>query len=423
MAYSYCGIDFGTSNSTVGIWQDNKATLSPLENNHTTIPTAIFFDYEDPATLYGREAVATYIEGVEGRLMKSLKSVLGSSLMEEKTIINRQRTSFVEIIGSFLKHLKITAEAQAGTPLENVVLGRPVYFVDGNDEADRSAQNALEQAARDQGFRDIQFQYEPIAAALDFEQTVSEEKLAFIVDIGGGTSDFSIVKVSPENKIKKDRRDDVLANLGVHIGGTDFDRELDLAKIMPYLGYKSEVWNFTKTEKLLAPNDYYVSLATWNLINNMYKKERMEDVKKLQRFSLAPELIKRLLNVLSEKHGHRILTDIEKAKISLSDTEQTEILLPYIDQKLKTKIAKTEFEETINKLKDRILRTVNNTLAQADISSDDIDVVFLTGGSTSIPFIRQEILSCFSNAQHIKGDLFGSVGTGLTIEAHKTFGA
>ncbi len=422
MTRSYCGIDFGTSNSTVGIWQNNKASLSALEGSHTTIPTAIFFDYEDPDTLFGREAVSTYIEGVEGRLMKSLKSVLGSSLMDEKAIINRKSTSFIDIIGFFLNHLKTTTEKQTGNELDSVVLGRPVYFVDNNETADQSAQDALEQAAKDQGFRNIRFQYEPIAAALDFEQSVADEKLAFIVDIGGGTSDFSIVKVSPENRTKPDRREDVLANLGVHVGGTDFDRELDLKKVMPHLGYRSEVWNFTKTEKLPAPNDYFISLSTWNMINTLYKKERVEDIRKLLRFSLSPELIKRLLYVVTERYGHRILTDIEQAKIALSENENTKLTLPYIDETLQADITKSEFEETIEKLKDRILGTVDKTLQQAGLTSDKIDVVFLTGGSTSIPYIRETILSRFKNADYIKGDLFGSVGTGLTIEAHKAFG-
>ncbi len=418
---SFCGIDFGTSNSTVGICKDGKVSLAPVEKNHTTIPSAVFFDYEEMVTLYGREAVATYIEGVEGRLMRSLKSVLGSALMEEKTIINRKRTSFVDIIGMVLHHLKDRAEKETGTGIDSVVLGRPVHF-DDNEEADKRAQDALEDAARAQGFKNIVFQYEPIAAALDFEQSVDKEKLAFIVDIGGGTSDFSIVRVSPDNHLKIDRMDDVLANTGVHIGGTDFDKELNLHKVMPHVGYKSEMWNFTQTEKLLVPNDYFVSLATWHLINNLYKQDRIDDIKKMSRFSLAPELINRLYNILQNRQGHRVLTDVEKAKIALSHDEETVIDLSYIEDALSSIIRQQELEETIAGLTGKIVATVKNTLKSAGLTGDDIDVVFLTGGSTSIPYIQNSILNVFPNAERVTGDLFGSVGTGLAIEARNIYG-
>lgn len=418
---SFCGIDFGTSNSTVGICKNGKVSLAPVEKSHTTIPSAVFFDYEELITLYGREAVATYIEGVEGRLMRSLKSVLGSALMEEKTIINRKRTSFVDIIGMVLQHLKSRAEQEVGTDIDSVVLGRPVHF-DDNEDADKRAQDALEDAARSQGFRNIVFQYEPIAAALDFEQSVDKEKLAFIVDIGGGTSDFSIVRVSPENHLKTDRKGDVLANTGVHIGGTDFDKELNLHKVMPHVGYKSEMWNFTKTEKLLVPNDYFVSLATWHLINTLYKQERIDDVKKMSRFSLAPELINRLYDVLDNRQGHRVLNDVEKAKIALSHEHETIIDLSYVENALSSVVLQQEFEETIGSLTGKIVGTVENTLKQAGLTGDDIDVVFLTGGSTSIPYIQNSILNVFPNAERVTGDLFGSVGTGLAIEARNIYG-
>ena len=211
------GIDFGTSNSTVGFTDNGKPPLVRLEDGRVTIPSAVFFNFEDNRTHYGRRAIADYTENVEGRLMRALKSVLGTSLINDKTRIKAHSIAFADIIGSFLHHLKQSLETEVGQPVDNIVLGRPVNFVDDDPDADRRAQDELEKAARRRGFKHIAFQFEPIAAALDYEQHVTKEELALIVDIGGGTSDFSIVRVSPERASVADRKEDILASAGVHI--------------------------------------------------------------------------------------------------------------------------------------------------------------------------------------------------------------
>ena len=165
---------------------------------------------------------------LSGRLMRGLKSVLGTPLMEEATPVGRQRLRLRDVIARYLTAVKARAEAACGASLDSVVHGRPVHFVDGDPEADRRAEDTLRAIARDVGFREVSFQYEPIAAALDYERQVRSEEIALVADIGGGTSDFSIVRLSPERRSRVDRGGDILANDGVRIGGTDFDRQLSL---------------------------------------------------------------------------------------------------------------------------------------------------------------------------------------------------
>ncbi|RYF68495.1 MAG: heat-shock protein, partial [Comamonadaceae bacterium] len=222
------GIDFGTSNSAIACLVDGKASLLPIEGGATTLPTAIFFNAEDRSTHFGREAVALYLAGYEGRLMRSLKSLLGSALMQEKTAIYDGLVSFEDIIARFLRELATRAERELGRRPEHVVIGRPVHFVDDDSKRDQRAEDSMRHAARAAGFKDIAFQLEPIAAAFDYEQRVTRESVVLIVDIGGGTSDFTVVRVGPDRARRRDRSDDVLATTGVHIGGTDFDQRLNL---------------------------------------------------------------------------------------------------------------------------------------------------------------------------------------------------
>jgi hypothetical chaperone protein len=175
---------------------------------------------------------------------------------------------FSDIIAGYLRHLKRLAEARAGGPISRLVLGRPVFFVDGEPERDAQAQSALESAARQVGFRDVLFQYEPIAAALDHEQRIAAEQLVLVADIGGGTSDFSLVRVGPAPAA--DRREDILANHGVHVAGTDFDRHVELSAILPLLGYRSLRPARPGEAAREVPSGIYFDRATGHLINTVY---------------------------------------------------------------------------------------------------------------------------------------------------------
>ena len=219
-----CGIDFGTSNSTVGWLRPGVPALLPLEDGKPTLPSAVFFNADEESTHYGRDALQEYLEGYEGRLMRALKSLLGSNLMEGSTEVGGRALRYSDLLASFIGELKQRAEVAAGRAFDQAVFGRPVFFVDDNPAADRRAQDTLEHIARQVGFREVSFQFEPIGAALHYEASLAREELVLIADIGGGTADFSLVRLSPERARHLDRQDDLLGNAGLHVGGTDFDR-------------------------------------------------------------------------------------------------------------------------------------------------------------------------------------------------------
>ena len=290
------GIDFGTSNSAAA-WIDTLGGLQvvPLAGGRAEMPTALFFASETQTVLYGAEAMQAYLAGTEGRLLRSLKSLLGSRLMDEYTAVNGQSLRFYDILVLFFKELKRRCEAHAGQPLTHAVLGRPVHFVDDDAERDAQAQATLERAARDAGFTHLSCQLEPIAAALDYEQRVQGETTALVVDIGGGTSDFTVIRLNPARSQRHDRHADILATTGIHLGGTDFDRLLDLAAVMPLLGYRHQGAGGRP-----VPNSVFFDLATWHLIHQAYSRRALHFAAELRTSYADPVLHQRLMQVLDD---------------------------------------------------------------------------------------------------------------------------
>ncbi len=419
---SFCGLDFGTSNSTVACRIQGRIELAPVEGESRTLPSSVFFDFSDGSVSFGRAALACYAEGVEGRLMRSLKSVLGGSLMDETTRIKSRGYTFKEIIGLIVARLKASAERAAGESVARAVLGRPVHFVDDNPAADRAARDALEEIARAQGFTEIEFQYEPIAAALAYEQTVEREQYALIADIGGGTSDFSIVRVSPEGRARADRGQDVLANKGVHIGGTDIDRLLSLRAVMPLLGLNSERRGDFGAKILPVANAFFVDLATWHRINLLYTPKVARELQSMLRHSLSPELIERLIAVVESRRGHSIALSVETAKIALSTRPSAAIDLTDIKRDFVVETNRDILRAAIADRLGALARTLDETLAAAGITGERIDAVFLTGGSTAIPAVRAVATARTPRATIVEGDLFGAVGLGLGLDALRKFG-
>src|ERR1700749_3304136 len=303
---SICGLDFGTSNTTLGTIDDNTPVLAALETDHTTIPSAIFYE-ANGAVLIGRRAIEAYVDGTHGRLMRSLKSVLGTSLIEETTRLGRNRVRFRDVIAYYLGAVKRRAEQATGRELRDVVHGRPVHFVDNAPDADRKAEQTLREIAREVGFDDVTFQFEPIAAALDYERQITTEEVALIADIGGGPSDFSIVRLGPQRHGKADRSADILANDGVRIGGTDFDRQLSLGVVMPLFGFGSPM----KRAGLDVPSSYFHDLAPWSNINRMYERQVAADIRQVRQEASEPELLDRLIRVVHEQRGHTLAIEVE----------------------------------------------------------------------------------------------------------------
>ena len=418
MSAQSCGIDFGTSNSTVAIADTQGARLLALEADHRTLPSAVFWESDGATPEFGRAAIAAYIRGDDGRLMRGLKSTLGSSLINDKTRVGNRAISFKDVLARFFGQLKAQLDAQTGGGITSVVLGRPVHFVDDDAAGDAAAQSVLKDIAHAKGFKDIAFQYEPIAAALQYEAGIGHEELVLIVDIGGGTSDFSIVRVSPDRAKQADRQADILANDGIRVGGTDFDRILSLSDVMPYLGYLSP----TGGGKGLMPRHYFLDLATWHRINMLYVGQTMTDLKALRHLADRPELIDRLIKVISTRTGHSLAMATEVAKIELAGAEVARIALSQFTGGPNPLATRARFDDAVAAPVARISATLHNVLSQAGLQPGDIGTVFMTGGSSGLPILRTCVEGVLPGVPIETGDMLGSVGTGLALEAMRLFG-
>jgi hypothetical chaperone protein len=381
------------------------------------VPTALFFSFDDDSTTFALEALERHFAREPGRYLRAIKSILGTKLFGETTQVKKNRYGFGEIIAAFLRFLRTAAGDSLGALPASVVLGRPAFFVDDDPEADAAAERQLEGAARAAGFERIAFQFEPIAAALDYEQSVNGEEIALVADIGGGTSDFSVVRVSPERAQSSDRRQDILAFTGVHIGGTDFDRQLGLASVMPALGLGSPL----RRKGLHAPSWYFYDLATWHRINFLYDPKVLTEIRGVLRDSAEPEKVERLLRVLDQRKGHELLAAIESAKVELSRGDLATLDLDHGVADISFAITRAELEAAVADSLQRIRSRIDDVLRMAGLTPDSVSAVFLTGGATRMPSVQNSVAAAVPTARLIAGNVFGSVATGLALDAAKRF--
>ncbi|MBH9552171.1 Hsp70 family protein [Inhella sp. 4Y17] len=409
--------------------------LVPLEGESLTMPTAVYYfaegphDVDGPPRAFGRAALAAYVEGHDGRLMRSMKSILGSDLLERHTDVGGGRSAkYADVVVGYLKRLKRTAEAcQGGQTLTHAVLGRPVYFVDGDPARDAQAQAALEAAARAVGFSELAFQFEPIAAAFDYEQQVTREQTVLVADIGGGTSDFSVVRVGPERRALLDRRADILAHHGIHIAGTDFDRRIALAGPMRALGHGSFGPARAEGPPREVPTGITFDLATWHLINTCYTPAVVAEMRLRKTDYADPAEHRRLMTVLEDRLGHHLASESEDGKIDLSGSDgrldpldthdfDLDLVEPGLAWPMRRQDAQTALADDVA----AIAAAAQETVRVAGLRT--VDALYFTGGSTGLRPLVEAIAQPFGTAQRVQGDPLASVAQGLGLHARRVFG-
>ncbi len=406
------GIDFGTSNSAAALIRaDGSLDVIPLDGTRAEMPTALFFDSEAHTVLYGSAAMQAYLSGAEGRLLRSLKSLLGSPLMDEYTAVDGHSMRFFDIVVLFFKELKRRCEAHVGQPLTRAMLGRPVHFVDDDATRDLLAQETLGRAAMEAGFTEVAFQPEPIAAALDYEQRVVQETTALVVDIGGGTSDFTVIRLNPARSTVSDRSADILATTGVHIGGTDFDRLLDLACVMPLLGYRH-----IGTGGRPVPNSVFFDLCTWHLIHQAYTRKAMHFAKELWTDYADRSLHARLMDALEGQHGHRMLSGVEAAKIACSISGGDALIdLDFLghgpSEHLGATVGASAMAQTLDSALAQVVQCAQDCVQRSGLAG--VDVVYLTGGSSALRPLVEALRAAMPGATLVEGNRFGGVAAGL----------
>lgn len=415
--HTSCGIDFGTSNSSIALATSHNIRLVAVEDQYLTIPSAIFFPHQENTPSFGRAATHLFFTKKQGRYMRSLKRILGTSFTKQGTLINGKVIRFDTILSLFLKNMKDKADALAETHIEHVVMGRPIHFVDNDPEADKRAAEELKGIAQHIGFRHVAFQFEPIAAAFAHEVHIQKETLALVVDLGGGTSDFTVITLCNKYIAKKDRSADILANTGIRVGGNDFDKNLSLAAIMPHLGYKS-----TYGEKHLeVPLKLYHDLSEWSMINFLYTLKIISQTRQLLNQSHDKRKLNRLLKVLEKETGHALLAQVEQTKIALTTQEVYPATLDFIETNLLIDINRKQFEEAIRDEVEKIAGAATECLRQAKVSPQDIELVILTGGSTEVPLIQMAFKKLFPKAAISDENKLSSVGLGLGYDSWKRF--
>ena len=420
MAKYVAGIDFGTTNSSAAISDGVSTHMVDVEAGKDTIPTALFFAEKTGQIHYGRDAQDMYTNGDDsGRFMRSMKRLLGTQIMRGGTVINGRMIHFDTIIECFIKYLKQKIDKAAGTDVECVVMGRPVHFRDNDPEGDKQAEEELKKIALAAGFKQVAFQYEPIAAAFGHEQNLKSEKLAFVVDIGGGTSDFTVIRLSPKRKFDLDRSEDVLANTGVRIGGNDFDKALSLKVFMPCFGMGTEYKAYNKN--ITLPTGPFISLSTWSSVNDVYNYKTLNMVRGYTVWGLEPEKVKRLYEIIEKRLGHKNLDYVENAKMTLSSSTECEVVLDFLSDSPTLHTNRSVFENSIKPDMKKIEDAVRACIAQAGIKSSDIELVVLTGGSTEIPYVSRIMQSYFPNAEVSCENKMASVGLGLAYDAMRRF--
>jgi hypothetical chaperone protein len=286
-----------------------------------------------------------------------------------------------------------------------------VHFVDDSPERDALAQETLGRAAREAGFTDIAFQLEPIAAALDYEQRVDKETTALVVDIGGGTSDFTVIRLNPARSQQSDRTADILATTGVHIGGTDFDRLLDLSTVMPLLGYRH-----IGTGGRPVPNSVFFDLTTWHLIHQAYTRKAMHFAKELWTDYVDQTLHARLMDALEGQHGHRMLAGVEAAKIACSISGADALVdLDFLGHGPSEHLGATV---TVLGMADALQQALSQVVQCAQLCVERsglpmVDAVYLTGGSSALRPLMQTLRTAMPDATVVEGNRFGGVAAGL----------
>ncbi len=415
------GIDFGTTNSSLGVLEDGKSrtvNISNLGSDEKTLRSALFID-EEHEIFVGQQAIQEYTDsgGHHGRFMQSLKAFLPSQSFNEARVYGRRYT-IEHLVSIILGEIKRIGEESVGQPLEDVVLGRPVFFSE-KEENDQLAQKRLEDAAKLAGFKSVQFELEPVAATLAYLENLpaGTEQTILMADFGGGTSDFTVMNLRAGADLSfEQKRDRVLAIDGVYIGGDTFDGRLMWEKITPHFGRYVKYKSMTN-QTLDMPTNIVRTLCEWHRLPFVRTRETQRNLREIRMTANHPEQIENLEYIIWENKGFAVFQAIEQAKKNLST--KLESTIEYCDRQLHISehVTRSEFEDMLSEDIRSITSCVTRCLKTAGLDEGRVDKVLLTGGSSYIPAIRKIFETAFGIEKVIAIDAFTSVAQGLALSA------
>lgn len=407
------GIDFGTTNSTLAILDIQTNDIIKI----FTTPSLLFFPDNQiskaPILYYvGEEAIDRYVESrMKGRFMKSIKRVLPNKSFIDTKILNRSYKA-EDLVALVLLFLKKQADEFLGENIRTAIIGRPVVF-DEKPEKDKLAQERLSKAAVIAGFETFYFQMEPIGAAFTYERQIKKEELVLVADFGGGTSDFSIMKLNPNSINIPDRSGDMVAKGGIYIGGDSFDSDIMWHRGTPHFGRGvKEKWEEGKWLDL--PLSYFTNICSWEKMNFLDSYKWRDNISKSYAFSDRDYRVKNLLTLIEKNLGYVFFKQIEKAKFGLTENDISELVFNEFDIKINELITIEDFEcEIINKNVSKIDSYLQEFLKSQNIQISDIDTVFMTGGTSLVRPLRNIFVRLFGQDKIKSGDNFNSVAKGI----------
>lgn len=406
------GVDFGTSNTAAGYMLNGKPRLIEFAPGQTTLPTTFFFDYDSRKMLIGEPANQALLDGTDGRFMRALKRVLGTSLMHEPRQLLNERVTFVDIISRFLGEVKARAEADAGVRFDRVLSGRPVVFHGTGDPREAQAEEDLRACYIAAGFTEVDFMPEPEAAAIASGALGQDGTIGLIVDVGGGTSDFSVFQGGPKGVR-------ILANHGVRIGGTDFDRAISIDRVMPHLGKGTELRKAMGPGSSPTPNAIYNDLATWEKIPFLYTPQNRRMVAEMVKLAHEPKKLARLAKVLEDELGHDLSFAVERGKIAAnSGDEAAQIRLGKIAPGKAIRLPVASLAESLARHADALADGATETLRLAGLQAADVGKVVYVGGSSLMSMVSDVMKLQFPAAEHSFSEVFTAVTDGLAMAAN-----
>ena len=445
----FVGFDYGSSNCAMGVLNEERVQLIPLEQGKHYLPSTLYThhsalvvdfvaqhlhgsDHEyayktarqpllntlariksdldlqagDETLFIGREAISEYVQfPEEGYFVKSPKSFFGATGLKQGQI-----NFFEDIATAMILKIKQRAESSLGYTLSQTVIGRPVNFqAVGGEQSNQQAVGILTRAANRAGFKDVEFLYEPLAAGIDYESDLTQDQKVLVIDIGGGTSDCSFVQMGPSFRNKQQRDADFLAHSGKRVGGNDLDIALSYHGLMPLLGLGS-----TFKSGLPLPNQAFWQACKINDVNlqsQFYSAQHYRELSAQLRDVSAPDLYKRLIHLQQNKQGHQLVQQAEAAKIALSSSENFNCDLTFLDSSLDKDISINELALAVDDSISQIVTLAKQAIADANTTPD---VIYLTGGSAQSPLIKAALKTHLGDIKMVNGDHFGSVTAGLT---------
>jgi hypothetical chaperone protein len=408
-------IDFGTSNSAAAIIENGRPRRLTIEGGADTLPTAVFFPSKRRDMQIGVAAANALITGRDGRYMRALKSVLGNPLLHEPRMFGGKRQTLANIVTAFLAEVKHRAEKLTGHQYHRALSGRPVHFHSADPVRDKGAEDDLRACYLAAGFQDVAFMFEPEAAALANHKAEEDGQIGLIVDIGGGTSDFSVFRTDAG-------RLNILASNGIRLGGTDFDQAVSVTHVMPMLGLGGELRREFGRGLQPVPKAIFTDLATWAKIPFLYNHETRRMVADMLKLAVTPKALTRLATVLEIELGHQLAFAVERGKIAANSGHiDAQIDMGLIESGLSASINEASLNDALARYRSDLKVAAAETLRLAGIAPTAVSSVVLVGGSSLMRRITSEMSDLCPDANLKQAEAFTAVVDGLALATSNAF--